>query len=285
MSPSVHFNNRSMSALDLPEAEILPWYRAYRRFAAIMREPAGELRLRLSPGDLLIMENNRALHGRTAFDPNLGRRHLQGCYVDKDGVESRRRVLQAERGMSELPKAIGRARSSTLYERKGEMSYGEGVSMNAHGLQAALLAEQEEAGHGPRSSPPCCMTSAICCTSCRRISPTRASIPSMNPSPRPGCRSISRPRSASRCACMWPPSAISAPPSRDISASYRPASVQSLELQGGPMSPREVARFAAEPFAGAAVRLRRWDDLAKRTDLATPDFAHYRPMIEAVLKR
>jgi len=91
---SVHFNNRSMSALDLPEGEILPWYEAYRHFAAILREPAGELRLRLQPGDLIIMENNRALHGRTAFDPNLGRRHLQGCYVDKDGVESRRRVLE-----------------------------------------------------------------------------------------------------------------------------------------------------------------------------------------------
>jgi len=63
------------------------------------------------------------------------------------------------------------------------------------------------------------------------------------------------------------------------------ASIQSLGLQGGPMSPAEVARFAAEPFAEAAVRLRRWDDLAKRTDLTTPDFAHYRPMIEAVLKR
>jgi gamma-butyrobetaine dioxygenase len=90
---SIHFNNRSMAALDLPEDEILPWYRAYRRFAAILREPAGELRLRLAPGDLLIMENNRALHGRTAFDPSRGRRHLQGCYVDKDGVDSRRRVL------------------------------------------------------------------------------------------------------------------------------------------------------------------------------------------------
>ena len=91
---AVHYNNRSMAPLDLPEAEILPWYRAYRRFAAILREPAGELRIRLEPGDLLIMENNRALHGRTAFDPSRGRRHLQGCYVDKDGVESRRRVLE-----------------------------------------------------------------------------------------------------------------------------------------------------------------------------------------------
>ena len=63
------------------------------------------------------------------------------------------------------------------------------------------------------------------------------------------------------------------------------ASVQSLELQGGPMSPAEVARFAAEPFAEAAVRLRRWDDLAKRTDLTTPDFAHYLAMIEAVIRR
>jgi gamma-butyrobetaine dioxygenase len=91
---AVHFNNRSMTALDLPEDQVTAWYRAYRRFAAILREPAGELRLRLAPGDLIIMENNRALHGRTAFNPNLGRRHLQGCYVDKDGVESRRRVLQ-----------------------------------------------------------------------------------------------------------------------------------------------------------------------------------------------
>jgi gamma-butyrobetaine dioxygenase len=91
---AVHFNNRSMAPLDLPEEQILPWYRAYRRFAAILREPAGELRIRLQPGDLIIMENNRALHGRTAFDPSRGRRHLQGCYVDKDGVESRRRVLQ-----------------------------------------------------------------------------------------------------------------------------------------------------------------------------------------------
>jgi len=91
---AVHCNNRSMAPLDLPDAQIPGWYGAYRRFAALLRDPEGELRIRLSPGDLIIMENNRALHGRTAFDPNRGRRHLQGCYVDKDGVESRRRVLQ-----------------------------------------------------------------------------------------------------------------------------------------------------------------------------------------------
>jgi gamma-butyrobetaine dioxygenase len=44
------------------------------------------------------MQNDRALHGRTAFDPNLGKRHLQGCYIDRDGIESRRRVLKRRLG-------------------------------------------------------------------------------------------------------------------------------------------------------------------------------------------
>lgn len=89
----IHFNNRSMAPLDLPLEAIEPWYVAYRRFAALLRRPEGELRLRLAPGDLLMMENNRVLHGRAAFETSLGRRHLQGCYIDRDGVESRLRLL------------------------------------------------------------------------------------------------------------------------------------------------------------------------------------------------
>jgi gamma-butyrobetaine dioxygenase len=94
----IHFNGRSMATLDLPEAEIAPWYRAYRTFARLLRHPEGEVRLRLAPGDLVMMMNQRALHGRTAFDPNAGRRHLQGCYIDRDGVDSRRHVLARELG-------------------------------------------------------------------------------------------------------------------------------------------------------------------------------------------
>jgi gamma-butyrobetaine dioxygenase len=42
-----------------------------------------------------------------------------------------------------------------------------------------------------------------------------------------------------------------------------PASVLSLREQGGPMRPAEASRFAAHRWAADAVRLRRWDDLAK----------------------
>lgn len=91
---AVHFNNRSITTLDVDSMWVEPWYDAYRKFAAILKRPDRELVFRLAAGDLIVMQNERALHGRTAFDPNLGRRHLQGCYVDKDGLESRLRVLR-----------------------------------------------------------------------------------------------------------------------------------------------------------------------------------------------
>lgn len=46
-------------------------------------------------------------------------------------------------------------------------------------------------------------------------------------------------------------------------ASLSPASVHSLALQGGPMTPSQCAAFRSDPAAEAAVALRRWDDLAK----------------------
>jgi len=95
----VHFNNRSKAPLDASLDVIEPWYRAYRAFARMLADPARSLVLHLMPGDLLMMANQRALHGRTGFDPAKGRRHLQGCYVDMDGVGSRWRVLNRESGM------------------------------------------------------------------------------------------------------------------------------------------------------------------------------------------
>jgi len=41
-------------------------------------------------------DTRRVLHGRAAFDPSTGRRHLQGCYVDRDQLLSRIRVLERQ---------------------------------------------------------------------------------------------------------------------------------------------------------------------------------------------
>jgi phosphonate degradation associated HDIG domain protein len=58
-----------------------------------------------------------------------------------------------------------------------------------------------------------------------------------------------------------------------------PASVNSLALQGGPFNEQEARAFLHQPFAAEAVRLRRYDDLAKVAGQATPDLRHYLPVL------
>ncbi len=91
---SVHFNNRSADWLDAPAEIAASWYSAYRQFAAILQRSELQAVFRLDPGDCVVMQNDRTLHGRTAFDPQRGRRHLQGCYIDGDAMRSRLQVLR-----------------------------------------------------------------------------------------------------------------------------------------------------------------------------------------------
>jgi gamma-butyrobetaine dioxygenase len=45
------------------------------------------------------------------------------------------------------------------------------------------------------------------------------------------------------------------------------------------MSPAEATEFEACPAAGAALRLRRWDEAAKDPTAMVPPFARYQPML------
>jgi gamma-butyrobetaine dioxygenase len=63
-----------------------------------------------------------------------------------------------------------------------------------------------------------------------------------------------------------------------------PASVHTLRIQGGPMSPREAAAFEADPAAGAALRLRRWDDAAKDPTAKVPPFGHFEPVLRRLVR-
>jgi gamma-butyrobetaine dioxygenase len=61
-------------------------------------------------------------------------------------------------------------------------------------------------------------------------------------------------------------------------------SVRTLSLQGGPMSAAETAAFAALPHARDAVAVRRWDDQAKDPAVTPPRFAHFVPLLEALVR-
>lgn len=62
-----------------------------------------------------------------------------------------------------------------------------------------------------------------------------------------------------------------------------PASQRSLELQGGAYAHDQLASFMAHPFAQETVRLRRYDDLAKVANKATPALAKFEKKMLAVL--
>ena len=72
--------------------------RARRRLSELFADPRFELRFPLGAGELMMFNNSRVLHGRTAYDPNEGHRHLQGCYIDLDAPKSLYRTLSRKLG-------------------------------------------------------------------------------------------------------------------------------------------------------------------------------------------
>ena len=90
---AVHYNNRAIQPLPFAAEAAERYYRAYRRFALLLREPRFMLRFMMRPGDLVVFDNQRILHGRTGFASARYPRHLQGCYLTRDSVFSREALL------------------------------------------------------------------------------------------------------------------------------------------------------------------------------------------------
>ncbi len=94
----VHFNAHLADILDLPAERQADYYRAYRLFMSMSRDDAYIVTLKLRGGEMVVFDNRRVLHGRDAFDPSTGFRHLHGCYVDRGEFDSRIRVLSRTGG-------------------------------------------------------------------------------------------------------------------------------------------------------------------------------------------
>jgi gamma-butyrobetaine dioxygenase len=94
----IRYNGNSIGQLDLPSELIEPTYRALESFDSILHDRELWWQPLLQPGDLMIYDNHRVLHGREAFDPTLGERHLQCCAVDRDDFHNRYRRLARKLG-------------------------------------------------------------------------------------------------------------------------------------------------------------------------------------------
>jgi gamma-butyrobetaine dioxygenase len=70
----------------------------------------------------------------------------------------------------------------------------------------------------------------------------------------------------------------------DYLAALSPASVYTLGVQGGPMRAAELAEFTARPYARAAIRVRRWDDAAKDPAAEPPPLGHFAGVLRALAR-
>jgi len=97
---SVHYNNRSASShrWNIAEDQIEPYYAAWNAFGAMLDDPEREYAMdyRLEPGQVVVFDNNRVLHGRRGYTLSSDQegavdqaRHLQGAYIDFDSVWGR----------------------------------------------------------------------------------------------------------------------------------------------------------------------------------------------------
>ena len=291
----IRFNNRSMGTLRLPRDRTTAFYAAYRAFAALLLRPELCLDFRLGPGDCLVFDNTRLLHARTAFESSGGR-HLQGCYADLDGLLSTRAVLSRseegrERAVATTPADTGDMPDSqvldlleSLFAGQGAAEYlGEQVTQAQHMLQAGALAQAAGAPHA-----------LVAAALLHDLGHLRGEVTGQdlmagtdNRHSHTGADWLARwfgPEvtepirlhvEAKRYLCAVEPGYFS---------TLSPASVHTLAVQGGPMSPAQVDAFTADPFGADAVRLRRWDEEAKDPHAPTPGFGHFRPLLAGLLE-
>jgi phosphonate degradation associated HDIG domain protein len=162
-----------------------------------------------------------------------------------------------------------------LFRDHGHIEYGgEGVTQLQHALQAAQLAEDEEAGD--------LLVAAALLHDLGHLlnlqgeTPTARgiddqhqyyAIPFLRPLFPPAViEAIRLHVDAKRALCAMEPEYYEA---------LSEDSKRSLTLQGGIFSKAQADAFMAKPHAADAVRVRRWDDAAKAPGLATPPISHY----------
>ncbi|NEQ05234.1 MAG: DUF971 domain-containing protein [Moorea sp. SIO4E2] len=87
----INFANSHSYSWKLPFDQMEAFYAAYTTFFLYLKNPVYQYCFRLQPGDLLLMNDSRIMHGRKAF---AGNRHLEIACISWDFLEARQRFHQ-----------------------------------------------------------------------------------------------------------------------------------------------------------------------------------------------
>ncbi|KZP27449.1 Trimethyllysine dioxygenase [Athelia psychrophila] len=87
----VRWNNDDRSVMNaLEPSAVDEWYNAIRTWNRLITSPDSEYWTQLTPGTVVVINNHRVLHGRSAFD---GNRRMCGAYIGMDEYRSKLAVL------------------------------------------------------------------------------------------------------------------------------------------------------------------------------------------------
>ena len=89
----IRYNDRCLAPQTAPLDRIDELTEALAELTRLICDPQNQFQHQLQPGEVLVFDNQRVLHGRSAFDPTLAVRHLRSCNIDRDGVHSALRTL------------------------------------------------------------------------------------------------------------------------------------------------------------------------------------------------
>lgn len=81
---AVRVSHQALGAIPLT-AGAERWYEAYLDLYRRLNAPAARIERKLAAGEVVMFDNRRILHGRRAYAAG-GRRWLQGCYAERDGL-------------------------------------------------------------------------------------------------------------------------------------------------------------------------------------------------------
>lgn len=88
----ISYNHHDRAPFVLPEPSMSEVYDALFEFDALANDPDLQIDVELRPGDMVIFDNWRLLHGRRAF---TGERLIAGGYVNREDLESTTRLANA----------------------------------------------------------------------------------------------------------------------------------------------------------------------------------------------
>ncbi len=132
-------------------ARLTAWHAAARRFSGLLEHPDNLLEFKLQPGQCVLFDNRRVLHGRRQFTVNgnaAGSRWLKGAYIDEQTFNSRV-IDMVRRGLYRPPEAdaggSGGARLRRMPLTPSEMHINERMQVQHMLAQKAALAGETPA--------------------------------------------------------------------------------------------------------------------------------------------